>query len=57
MILGTDLSIINNINNHKMKTSNICFVSNEYAHSSMGKTGGIGVFVKNMSKELSKKKI
>jgi glycosyltransferase involved in cell wall biosynthesis len=56
MILGTDLSNINNVNNHKMKSSNICFVSKEYAHSSMGKTGGIGVFVKNMSKELSKKK-
>lgn len=40
MILGTDLSNINNVNNHKMKSSNICFVSKEYAHSSMGKTGG-----------------
>ena len=57
MIGATDLSKKNNIQNHNTKLSTICFVSKEYAHSSMGKTGGIGVFVANLSKELSIKKI
>jgi len=35
-----------------MKPTNICFVTREYAHSSMGKTGGIGVFVKQFTQAL-----
>jgi len=38
-----------------MNKINICFVSKEYAHPNMGKTGGIGVFVKNMGQELSER--
>lgn len=29
-----------------MKNTNICFVSREYAHKNMSKTGGNGVFIK-----------
>lgn len=35
-----------------MKRIKICFVSREFAHLSMGKTGGIGVFLKKFTKQL-----
>ena len=35
-----------------MKKISICFVSREYAHEKMGKTGGIGVFLKQYTQEL-----
>jgi glycosyltransferase involved in cell wall biosynthesis len=35
-----------------MKPIKICFVTREYAHESMGKTGGIGVFLKQFTNEL-----
>lgn len=38
----------------KNSNLNICYVSKEYAHPLMGKTGGIGVFVKTMAQELFK---
>ena len=35
-----------------MKLINICFVTREYAHANMGKTGGIGVFLKQHTERL-----
>ena len=34
------------------KKTKICFVTREYAHNKMGKTGGIGVFLKQFTTEL-----
>lgn len=36
----------------KKKHINICFITREYAHDAMGKTGGIGVFVKQFTSVL-----
>ncbi|WMI69848.1 glycosyltransferase family 4 protein [Mangrovimonas sp. YM274] len=33
----------------------ICFITREYAHPKMGKTGGIGVFVKQFTQELQQR--
>ena len=35
-----------------MKPTNICFVTREYAHPKIGKTGGIGVFLKQFTQAL-----
>lgn len=35
-----------------MSTIHTCYVTREYAHASMGSTGGIGVFVKQLTSEL-----
>lgn len=37
-----------------MKKTKICFVTREYAHERMGKTGGIGVFLKQYTEQLKK---
>ncbi|MCF6308041.1 MAG: glycosyltransferase family 4 protein [Flavobacteriaceae bacterium] len=36
-----------------MKIINFCFVTSEYAHKGMGKTGGIGVFIKRNAQYLT----
>lgn len=36
------------------KNIKICYVTREYAHSNMGKTGGIGVFLKQFTEQLKK---